>query len=58
MCFQAVFDLDGTLLYTLAARAAGMFAVGACWGLRGPEELRRDGAQALVRHPGEVLELF
>lgn len=40
------------------ARAAGMFAVGATWGFRTEEELRRHGAQALIRHPMEILSLL
>jgi len=40
------------------ARAAGMFAVGALWGFRTEQELRCAGAQALVRHPTELLDLL
>lgn len=40
------------------ATAAGMFAVGALWGFRTAEELRSSGAEVLVDHPGEVLDLL
>jgi phosphoglycolate phosphatase len=40
------------------ARAAGMFPVGVLWGFRGAEELEEKGAQALVSHPLEVLNLL
>ena len=39
------------------AAAAGMTAVGAGWGFRGPKELTENGCQALVRHPKEILHL-
>ena len=40
------------------AQASGMFAVGALWGFRAAEELKHAGAEVLVRHPREVLELL
>ena len=40
------------------ARAADMFAVGALWGFRTAEELEHAGAEVLVKHPREVLELL
>jgi len=40
------------------ARDSGMFAVGALWGFRMAEELMANGAQALVEHPMEVLQLL
>lgn len=40
------------------AIAAKMFAVGALWGFRTEQELRDSGAQALVKHPLDVLALF
>jgi len=40
------------------ARAAGMFPVGALWGFRDAEELRENGAKALISHPLEVLNLL
>ncbi len=38
------------------ARAAGMFAVGALWGFRDADELKRCGAQALIERPQQVLQ--
>jgi phosphoglycolate phosphatase len=40
------------------AVAAGMFAAGALWGFRDAEELVATGAEALVKTPQEVLNLF
>ncbi len=40
------------------ARAAGMYAVGALWGFRPSDELQAGGAQALIRHPCDLLELM
>jgi phosphoglycolate phosphatase len=40
------------------ARRAGFFAVGVLWGFREEPELRDAGAQAIIRHPREVLELL
>lgn len=40
------------------ALAAGMFPVGVEWGFRSKEELQKNGARALVEHPGEILNLL
>ena len=40
------------------AGAAGMHAVGAAWGFRGPRELRENGCQTLVSHPLEIMSLL
>ena len=40
------------------ANAAGMHAVGASWGFRGPRELAQNGCRSLVEHPLEILNLF
>jgi len=40
------------------AKGAGMFAVGALWGFRTAEELKDTGAEVLVAHPSEVLQLL
>lgn len=42
----------------LTARAAGMRAVGAAWGFRGPEELVAAGADLLLHRPSALLALF
>lgn len=41
-----------------AARAAGMFPVGALWGFRDKAELLANGAQALIARPEELLGLL
>jgi len=40
------------------ARAAHMCAVGVLWGFRGRKELLKDGAQFLIKKPGEALDLL
>lgn len=40
------------------AKGAGMFPVGALWGFRTAEELKDTGAEVLVAHPSEVLQLL
>jgi phosphoglycolate phosphatase len=55
---QSFLYLGDTNTDMLTARAAGMFAVGALWGFRTEEELRASGAEALVAHPHEVLDLL
>ncbi len=40
------------------AKAAGMYAVGVLWGFRDAAELVENGADGLIREPGELLELF
>jgi phosphoglycolate phosphatase len=40
------------------AIAADMFPVGALWGFRDAEELRKSGAQALISQPLELLDLL
>ena len=40
------------------ARRAGFFAVGVLWGFRDQPELHAAGAQALIHHPRELLDLI
>ena len=40
------------------ATAAGMRAIGAAWGFRTVEELTGSGAETVVQHPRELLDLF
>lgn len=42
----------------LTANRAGMHAVGALWGFRTAEELKKNGAKALIARPQELLEFF
>jgi len=41
-----------------AANAAGMYAVGAAWGFRKPEELLKDGAKKIIYKPTELLSIL
>ena len=49
--------LGDTAVDMRCALAAGMHPVGALWGFRTAEELRDNGAEALVQQPGELLAL-
>jgi len=40
------------------ARAASMFPVGVLWGFREADELEQSGAQVLISHPLDVLDLL
>lgn len=42
----------------LTANRAGMHAVGALWGFRTREELKKNGAKAMIARPQELLEFF
>ncbi len=42
----------------ITANAAGMFGVGACWGYRDEEELRKSGSKALAYAPEEIIGLL
>jgi phosphoglycolate phosphatase len=50
--------LGDTSTDMLTARAAGMCAVGVSWGFRTAKELRESGADFIVSHPLEVLDLL
>lgn len=47
---------SGTDMQT--ASAAGMYGVGALWGFRGRDELRRAGAKKLLQRPEQLLDFF
>jgi phosphoglycolate phosphatase len=40
------------------AIASGMYPVGALWGFRSRDELKENGAKALIHRPAELLDLF
>lgn len=50
--------LGDTSVDMLTASRAGMFPVGALWGFRSLEELKAAGAQHLIQHPHQLLDLF
>lgn len=50
--------LGDTSIDMKTAKEAGMCAVGALWGFRTAKELRTSGADHLIEHPLELLELL
>ncbi|MDR0427892.1 MAG: HAD family hydrolase [Dysgonamonadaceae bacterium] len=55
----------GNILYTgdtnidmQTANAAGMYAVGVSWGFRKREELEESGAETIINHPMDLMELL
>ncbi|HEY8431465.1 MAG TPA: HAD family hydrolase [Sandaracinaceae bacterium] len=52
-----VLFLGDTPIDVATARAAGMIAVGALWGMRSREELEAAGAARVIERPEELLEL-
>ena len=42
----------------LTAKNSGFFSVGVLWGFRKETELRNAGANVIVSHPLEILDLF
>lgn len=55
---QQFLYLGDTNTDMLCANAAGMYAVGVLWGFRQADELLAHGAKALLKRPGDVLELL
>ncbi len=47
-----------TAIDMATAKGAGMFAVGVLWGFRDEGELRESGADIVISHPSQLLELF
>lgn len=54
---ETVFVGDSGVDMRTAANA-GMYGVGVLWGFRGAEEILENGAQRLIKHPAELLDLF
>lgn len=50
--------LGDTATDMLTARAAGMMAVGVAWGFRTVEELQEHGAQRIIQHPAELMQMI
>lgn len=50
--------LGDTSVDMTCARRAGMHPVGVLWGFRQEEELRESGAEAVIRHPKELMALL
>jgi len=55
---KEIIYLGDTSVDMKTATAAGMTAVGVLWGFRDKEELMNSGADHLIHHPGDLLELL
>ncbi|MBN1553544.1 MAG: HAD family hydrolase [Phycisphaerae bacterium] len=55
---EAFLYLGDTNTDMQTANAAGMYAIGATWGFRTPEELTKHGAKTLIDHPGKMIDLL
>ena len=53
-----VLYLGDTATDMITAQAAGMIPIGALWGFRDEEELKKNGAVHLLSHPDELLQLL
>ena len=52
---EQILYLGDTDIDMKTATAAGMFPVGALWGFRSAEELKKNGAKAVIDHPLDLL---
>lgn len=50
--------IGDTAIDMKTAIAAGMYPVGVLWGFRSANELKKNGAQTLVKRPSEILSLL
>ena len=50
--------LGDTSVDMCCARRAGMHPVGVLWGFREEAELRESGAEAVLHHPMELMDLL
>jgi len=50
--------LGDTMIDMITANEAGMIAIGALWGFRDEDELRKYGARFLAKEPSEVIKLL
>jgi phosphoglycolate phosphatase len=55
---EQVLYLGDTAVDMQTARAAGVYPVGALWGFRPAEELVEAGAEVLIEHPLQLLDLI
>lgn len=55
---QRVLYLGDSGIDMQTAARAGMYPVGALWGFRSADELKLNGARALVKTPGEVISII
>ena len=55
---EEVYFVGDTLVDMQTAKNAGMIAIGVLWGFRDEKELSEHGADFLVSHPLEILEII
>ncbi len=55
---QECYYVGDTMIDMITANEAGMIPVGALWGFRDEEELRKYGARYLAKDPSEVIKLL
>ena len=55
---EEVYFVGDTMVDMQTAKNAGMIAIGVLWGFRDEEELKEHGADFLVSHPLEILEII
>lgn len=41
----------------LTGKGAGLYTIGVLWGFRGQKELEDSGADAIIKHPSEIIEI-
>ncbi len=41
----------------LTGKAAGLYTIGVLWGFRGRKELEDNGADAIIKHPAEIIDI-
>ena len=41
----------------MTGKAAGLYTIGVLWGFRGREELEENGADAIIKHPAEIMDI-
>ena len=55
---NACYYLGDTMIDMITANEAGMIPIGALWGFRDEDELRKHGARFLAKEPSEVIKLL
>lgn len=54
---EEIFFVGDTLVDMKTAKSAGMKAIGVLWGFRDEKELNENGADFIVKHPLDILEI-
>ncbi|TLS72719.1 HAD family hydrolase [Aliarcobacter thereius] len=55
---EKIFFVGDTKVDMQTAKSAGMIAIGVLWGFRNEKELKENGADFIVNHPLEILEII